>query len=92
MVAAHNEDLQAAQKQGMRTCFVHRPTEDAEVTGGCEVRGASRTVVSDDHLQAGDRVRLQAETGQDEIELVLRLVVRNHDADRRRCLWPSAVQ
>ena len=30
MVAAHNEDLQAAQKQGLRTCFVHRSTEDQD--------------------------------------------------------------
>lgn len=33
MVAAHNEDLEAEQKQGLRTCFVHRSTEDAEVKG-----------------------------------------------------------
>lgn len=33
MVAAHNEDLAAAAKQGMRTCFVRRPTEDPEATG-----------------------------------------------------------
>ena len=33
MVAAHNEDLKAAAKQGMRTCFVRRPTEDADATG-----------------------------------------------------------
>lgn len=33
MVAAHNQDLEAAQKNGLRTCFVHRPTEDAEVKG-----------------------------------------------------------
>ena len=33
MVAAHNQDLQAAQKQGLRTCFVHRPTEDQTVQG-----------------------------------------------------------
>lgn len=33
MVAAHNEDLEAAAKQGMRTCFVRRPTEDAKATG-----------------------------------------------------------
>ena len=33
MVAAHNEDLNAAAKQGLRTCFVHRATEDAEVKG-----------------------------------------------------------
>jgi 2-haloacid dehalogenase len=33
MVAAHNEDLQAAQRQGLRTCFVGRPTEDAKVEG-----------------------------------------------------------
>ena len=31
MVAAHNQDLEAAQKHGLRTCFVHRATEDAEV-------------------------------------------------------------
>lgn len=33
LVAAHNQDLEAAQKQGMRTCFVHRSTEDAKVEG-----------------------------------------------------------
>lgn len=33
MVAAHNEDLEAAAKQGMRTCFVRRQTEDREPTG-----------------------------------------------------------
>ena len=33
MVAAHNEDLEAAQKQGLRTCFVRRPTEDQKVEG-----------------------------------------------------------
>ncbi len=33
MVAAHNQDLEAAQKQGLRTCFVHRPTEDQAVEG-----------------------------------------------------------
>ena len=33
MVAAHNEDLQAAAKQGMRTCFVRRPTEDPKAKG-----------------------------------------------------------
>ena len=32
LVAAHNNDLQAAKKQGMQTCFVHRPTEDAKAT------------------------------------------------------------
>ena len=29
MVAAHNEDLRHAKKNGMRTCFVHRATEDS---------------------------------------------------------------
>ncbi len=33
LVAAHNEDLQAAAKLGLKTCFVHRPTEDPEPTG-----------------------------------------------------------
>ena len=33
LVAAHNEDLAAAAKEGMRTCFVRRSTEDAEATG-----------------------------------------------------------
>ncbi len=33
MVAAHIEDLKAAQKNGLRTCFVHRPTEDQKVEG-----------------------------------------------------------
>ena len=33
LVAAHNEDLEAAGKQGLRTCFVRRSTEDPMVTG-----------------------------------------------------------
>lgn len=33
MIAAHNEDLDAAAKHGLRTCFVRRPTEDAEAEG-----------------------------------------------------------
>lgn len=33
MVAAHNEDLKNAAKQGMQTCFVHRKTEDTIATG-----------------------------------------------------------
>ena len=33
LVAAHNNDLQAAAKQGMRTCFVRRSTEDAKSMG-----------------------------------------------------------
>lgn len=33
MVAAHNQDLEAAKKNGLRTCFVHRPTEDPGPTG-----------------------------------------------------------
>lgn len=33
MVAAHNQDLEAAKSHGMKTCFVHRPTEDPEPTG-----------------------------------------------------------
>lgn len=33
MVAAHNQDLEAAASHGMKTCFVHRPTEDAKATG-----------------------------------------------------------
>ncbi len=33
MVAAHNEDLEHARKNGLKTCFVKRATEDAEATG-----------------------------------------------------------
>lgn len=33
MVAAHSEDLDAAQQHGLRTCFVHRPTEDLKPNG-----------------------------------------------------------
>ena len=33
MVAAHNEDLEHARKNGLKTCFVKRLTEDAEATG-----------------------------------------------------------
>ncbi len=33
MVAAHNEDLEGAAKQGLKTCFVRRATEDPEPTG-----------------------------------------------------------
>ena len=44
MVAAHNHDLKAAQKQGMKTAFVARPTEygplqkyDFEATGNWDI-------------------------------------------------------
>ncbi len=33
MVAAHNNDLQGAQKHGLQTCFVQRSTEDAKPEG-----------------------------------------------------------
>ncbi len=33
MVAAHSQDLQAAQKNGLQTCFVHRRTEDRQAKG-----------------------------------------------------------
>ncbi len=33
MVAAHNQDLEAAKKNGLKTCFVHRSTEDPKPTG-----------------------------------------------------------
>lgn len=33
MVAAHNQDLDAAMSHGLKTCFVHRPTEDPRPTG-----------------------------------------------------------
>ncbi|WP_255424374.1 haloacid dehalogenase type II [Acidipila sp. EB88] len=32
MVAAHNNDLQAAQNHGLQTAFIHRPTEDPAPT------------------------------------------------------------
>ena len=37
MVAAHNNDLQAAAKIGLRTVFVHRSTEDQEPTGSYDL-------------------------------------------------------
>ncbi len=37
MVAAHNEDLHAAAKQGMRTCFVRRATEDRKPKGSYDL-------------------------------------------------------
>lgn len=33
MVAAHNQDLEAAKSNGLKTCFVRRPTEDPKPTG-----------------------------------------------------------
>ncbi len=33
MVAAHNQDLEAAKSHGLKTCFVQRPTEDPKPTG-----------------------------------------------------------
>ena len=33
MVAAHNQDLEAAAANGFKTCFVYRPTEDPRPTG-----------------------------------------------------------
>jgi len=37
LVAAHNQDLEAAKKNGLRTCFVHRPTEDPAPTGSYDL-------------------------------------------------------
>jgi 2-haloacid dehalogenase len=37
MVAAHNDDLEAAQAAGLRTAFVPRPTEDTEPTGDWDI-------------------------------------------------------
>ena len=36
MVAAHNQDLEAAKSHGLKTCFVRRPTEDPTPTGTYE--------------------------------------------------------
>lgn len=33
LVAAHNQDLEAAKSNGLRTCFVHRSSEDPKPTG-----------------------------------------------------------
>ncbi len=33
LVAAHNQDLEAAARNGLKTCFVRRSTEDPEPTG-----------------------------------------------------------
>ncbi len=44
MCAAHNDDLEAARKQGMRTAYINRPTEygadqvkDFEATGDWDI-------------------------------------------------------
>jgi 2-haloacid dehalogenase len=36
LVAAHNNDLQAAREHGIRTAFIHRSTEDPEPGASCD--------------------------------------------------------
>lgn len=55
MVAAHNEDLQHAAALGLRTAFIHRPTEhgpdqttDLEPTGNWNIVTDSLTGLADD--------------------------------------------
>ena len=54
MGAAHNDDLKAAQTEGMRTAYINRPTEygvdqvkDFEATGSYDIVAASVEEVAD---------------------------------------------
>ena len=59
MVAAHNNDLAAAKKQGLRTAFVARPTEHGpHQTSDLEPDSASVDVVAADFVELADRLRI----------------------------------
>jgi 2-haloacid dehalogenase len=56
MVAAHEHDLQAAEKRGLRTAFVHRPKEHG-AGNGAEVPPADRyDIVAKDMLDLADQL------------------------------------
>ena len=50
MVAAHQDDLQAAAAQGLRTAFVRRPEEWGPAAGGREEAAEGFDLVADDFL------------------------------------------
>jgi 2-haloacid dehalogenase len=56
MVAAHERDLQAAQKQGLRTALVHRPLEHGPGKAVPIAPGGKYDVVAKDFLDLADQM------------------------------------
>jgi 2-haloacid dehalogenase len=56
MVAAHEHDLQSAQKHGLRTAFVHRPLEHGPGKAGAIPATGKYDFVVKDFLELADRM------------------------------------
>jgi 2-haloacid dehalogenase len=56
MVAAHEHDLQAAQKHGLRTAFVHRPLEHGPGKAAPIPPAEKYDVIATDFLDLAERL------------------------------------
>ena len=56
MVAAHDADLAAARKEGMRTGFIHRPREWGEGTTPLQTPDPATDIVAGDLNELADRL------------------------------------
>ncbi len=56
MVAAHDMDLAAARKQGMRTAFIHRPHEWGEGATPVQTPDAATDIVAGDLIELAERL------------------------------------
>jgi 2-haloacid dehalogenase len=56
MVAAHDHDLQAAQKQGLRTAFVHRPLEHGPGKASAVLPEERYDIVATDFLDLASKL------------------------------------
>lgn len=56
MVAAHNRDLTAARKEGMRTAFIHRPREWGEDTTPEQTPDPATDIIAGDLNELADRL------------------------------------
>jgi 2-haloacid dehalogenase len=56
MVAAHEHDLQSAQKHGLRTAFVHRPKEHGPGKAAPIPQAGSYDVIANDFLDLADQL------------------------------------
>ncbi|MHA1537058.1 MAG: HAD-IA family hydrolase [Alphaproteobacteria bacterium] len=56
MVAAHDMDLGAARKQGMRTAFIHRPREWGQGTTPVQTPDAATDIVAGDLNELAERL------------------------------------
>ncbi len=56
MVAAHEHDLEAAQKRGLRTAFVHRPLERGPGKGAAMPPKDRYDVIANDFIELADQL------------------------------------